>query len=192
MSNVSSALALPPDVADYLLRLDEGEVHARQLLTGLSDEQANWRPNQGASWSIAACLKHMAITNTTYLTALQAAVDRAKPGHVPLATAGWPSRFFLQKTEPPVSVKIKAPKKIQPPDKLDAREALGHFIASIEAVRQFAIQTASLDLGSVRFKNPFLPGLNFTIATGLLIVAAHMRRHLWQADQVRRASDFPA
>jgi hypothetical protein len=44
---------------------------------------------------------------------------------------------------------------------------------------------------SVRFQNPFVPLLRFTIGTGLLVINAHDRRHLWQAERVEDAPGFP-
>ncbi len=41
-----------------------------------------------------------------------------------------------------------------------------------------------MDLNRIRFKNPFVHLLSFTVGTGLLIILAHDRRHLWQAEQV--------
>jgi hypothetical protein len=43
---------------------------------------------------------------------------------------------------------------------------------------------------SVRFKNPFVPLLRFTIGTGLLVINAHDRRHLWP-ERVEDAPGFP-
>jgi hypothetical protein len=40
----------------------------------------------------------------------------------------------------------------------------------------------------VRFPNPFIRGVRFSLATGLHVIAAHERRHLWQASRVRAAS----
>jgi hypothetical protein len=122
---------------------------------------------------------------------LQTAAAHARPGHTKLQPAGWLSRYFLKKAEPPVSLKIKAPSKIQPPSTISKNDALAHFQQSNVDVRQFTIETAGLDLCSIRFKNPFVPLLNFTVATGLLVIAAHNRRHLWQAEQVVKREDFP-
>ncbi len=38
-----------------------------------------------------------------------------------------------------------------------------------------------VDKFRIRFPNPFLPALRFTVGAGFLIIAAHERRHLWQA-----------
>ena len=46
---------------------------------------------------------------------------------------------------------------------------------------------ANIDLAGVVFPNPFVRGMRFRLATGLHVIAAHARRHLWQAWRVRRA-----
>jgi hypothetical protein len=46
----------------------------------------------------------------------------------------------------------------------------------------------SFDLAGVGFPNPFVPGVRFSLATGLHVIAAHERRHLWQAWRVRQAA----
>jgi hypothetical protein len=45
---------------------------------------------------------------------------------------------------------------------------------------------ADIDLASVRFPNPFIRGVRFSLATGLHVIPAHERRHLWQAREVKR------
>ena len=56
-------------------------------------------------------------------------------------------------------------------------------------MRAFLRAHADLDLASVRFPNPFIPGVRFSLATGLHVIPAHERRHLWQAWRVRRAGE---
>jgi hypothetical protein len=133
----------------------------------------------------------MAHTNRVYLGALESAASRAHSGHRPVQPAGWFSRFFLRKAEPPVSLKIKAPKNIRPSASISKSDALSGFTNSNQQVREFITRTASLDLCGVRFRNPFIRGLNFTVATGLLVIAAHNRRHLWQMQQVLANPAFP-
>jgi hypothetical protein len=43
----------------------------------------------------------------------------------------------------------------------------------------------------IRFWNPFVLGLRFTVGTGFQIIASHGRRHLLQAERVRDSADFP-
>lgn len=189
--NAIAAPSLPQDLCAFVAALDEADRQAGEMVAPLTDAQVNWQPHNGGAWSVAQCLEHMGATNSTYLAALITAAKRAKAGHRPLAAAGLLSRFFLKKTEPPVTLKIKAPDKIRPSSGLSKTEALHKFQQSNQAVREFSRQTANLDLCGTRFKNPFITGLNFTMATGLLAIAAHNRRHLWQMEQVLKDPAFP-
>ena len=48
-----------------------------------------------------------------------------------------------------------------------------------------------VDVNRVRFKNPFVGWIRFTVGTGLEILSKHEQRHLLQAERVRGASGFP-
>jgi hypothetical protein len=66
------------------------------------------------------------------------------------------------------------------------------YVAAIRtAVDRLIAECATFDPNAARFPNPFVSGLNWTIGAGLRIIAAHDRRHLWQAEQVRHRPDFP-
>jgi hypothetical protein len=56
-------------------------------------------------------------------------------------------------------------------------------------VRTFLRRYAHIDLAGVHFPNPFIRGIRFSLATGLHVIAAHERRHLWQAWRVRQAAE---
>jgi hypothetical protein len=60
-------------------------------------------------------------------------------------------------------------------------------LATEGEVRGFLRDNAELDLAGIGFVNPFVWGLRWSIATGLHVITAHERRHLWQAWGVRRA-----
>ena len=53
-------------------------------------------------------------------------------------------------------------------------------------MRRFLRASADQDLAGVRFQNPFMRGVRFSLATGFSVIAAHERRHLWQAWEIRR------
>jgi hypothetical protein len=61
----------------------------------------------------------------------------------------------------------------------------------MERIASLVTSSAGKDLNSVRFRNPLVPLVRFTVSSGFLIIAAHARRHMWQAEQVTHESDFP-
>jgi hypothetical protein len=161
------------------------------LAAGLSEEHANWRPSP-ASWSVAECLDHLAITNRAYLAAMRTpavrAHDKGSLRRRP-AKPGWIGGLFVRSLEPPPKMHIKAPQKIQPRPGLPLADALAGFCDEQNEVRTFLHKYGDLDLAGLHFANPFIPGIRFTLATGLHIISVHERRHLWQARRVREAAE---
>ena len=46
------------------------------------------------------------------------------------------------------------------------------------------------NVNRIHFWNPFIPGIRFTVGTGLEIIAGHERRHLLQGKRVRTTTNF--
>jgi hypothetical protein len=173
--------------------LNAAERDARALVSGLTEERGRWRAAAG-SWSVAECLDHLAASNRVYLRAMEPAGDRARVRgrrrHRP-ARPGLIGHWFVRWLEPPVKPgsRLKAPQSIRPRFSPALRDAMAQFLASQDEVRAFLRKYADVDLAGVRFPNPFVRGVRFSLATGLHVIAAHERRHLWQAWRVRQAAD---
>ena len=185
-----------PDILVLEEAFNMVEHDARALVLGLTDEQRVWRAEPG-SWSVAECLDHLARANRVYLEAMRRPAEQAlahrrrrrgpaRPGLI----GGW----FVRMLEPPVKVHLRgqAPPSIRPRTSPSLANALGPFLASQDGVRAFLGEYADIDLAGVRFPNPFVRGIRFSLATGLNVIAAHERRHLWQAWRVRRAAERTA
>lgn len=184
---------LSPDLQRLLAELDDSDRRASEMVHALSDTQFNWKPSE-AQWSIAQCVDHLGISNSVYAPALRAAIEssRQEPVQSPITLRpGVFGRAFIRALEPPPKRKIKAPKKILPGNRLAKDEVLQRFLESEEAVRAVIRDGARLDLNQIRFRNPFFWFLRFTVATGLLVISAHNRRHLWQAHKILENSQFP-
>src|SRR5260221_10519529 len=54
-----------------------------------------------------------------------------------------------------------------------------------------AHRARNFDVNRVRFTNPFIPLIRFTVGTGLEILSKHERGHLLQAERIWKNSDFP-
>ena len=181
---------------EYISELDRQSRMAQALAGGLSDAALNWQPKAGKSWSIGQCLEHLAATNTLYEAAMRDAIERNEdhvlPGFGVYRPAGWPSRKFIQSMEPPPTRKFRAFRKIIPAASgYRAEEVLSRFRAAQQRLNEFVSQLREMDLGSIRFHNPILKGVRLTIGSGLLLIGAHNRRHLWQADNVTKSAGFP-
>ena len=184
------------DLAAFDAALDAVERDARALVAGASETLGRWQPAPGA-WSVAECLDHLATANRVYLRAMEPVSERAlADGRVrrgpmrPGLIGGW----FARSLEPPPRrlLRTRAPKKIRPRVAPALADAAAQFFASHDQVRTYLQRYAGIDLTSVSFPNPFIPGVRISLASALHVLAAHERRHLWQAWRVRRAAEQQA
>jgi hypothetical protein len=181
-----------PDLAALAAAYDAVDADARGLVGGLSEELGTWSAD-AASWSVAQCLDHLATGNRVYLAAMQPAAEAALEGgrlHRRPAQPGPIGRWFVRRLEPPVNPRFrtKAPRKIEPRVSPSLHDAATRFLTSLDEVRAFLWKYENVDLAGVRFPNPLVRGVRFSLATGLHVLAAHARRHLWQAHRVCAAA----
>jgi len=186
--------SLPPDLQQILDDVDQADRTAERIAGSSSDEQFYWRPRNGASWSIAGCLDHLAIINAFYAKAIRTGIEHAKAQHWtrqgPL-TPGYFGALFINSLEPPVKRRLRAPRGMQPVLAKGRTEILAGYRAAHDAVRHLIVDAADIDVNRARYRNPFLKVVHFRVSTGLRVIAAHDRRHLWQAEQVRQTAGYP-
>ncbi|MBP6716835.1 MAG: DinB family protein [Acidobacteria bacterium] len=170
------------------------EADLTPILQTLSPAQFNWQPDAGRAWSVGQCVDHLARTNRQYCAALREAVARARPRTE--RTDGVPNllgRWFIARLEPPVRLRVPAPRSLQPAATLDPIAVRREFDASLDEIRDVLALAWSVDLSHARFRNPLAGGLPvFNIATGFLVMLAHMRRHAVQVRAVMARSNFPS
>jgi hypothetical protein len=190
----STAPALPADIQQVLDEIDDSDRAADALVATLSDAQFHWQPDGGRSWSIAQCLEHLATINVVYGGAVREGIELARQ-------QGWarsgelkPGFFgqkFIESQEPPVKRRVRAPGTVRPGSQLTRDEILRRYHAAHEDVKRLIRNAATIDANRATFPNPFLKIVRVKVATGLRVIAAHDRRHLWQAEQVLKRPDFP-
>jgi len=184
---------IPSDIAALEDAFDAIEADARAIVNGLPETFGAWRV-EPAAWSVAECLDHLAIANRAYLRAMEPVAERSSMQGSARRGPARPGVFgswFVRTLEPPVNSRLRtrAPESIRPRRAPSLADAVAQFVASHDEVRTFLRRYAHIDLAGVRFPNPFVRGIRFSLATGLHVIAAHERRHLWQAWRVRDAAE---
>ena len=164
---------------------------ATDLAQGLTAAQLNWRPAADA-WSVGQCLEHLLNANGVYLPPIVRAIDGRSPSPVQKIMPGWLGRWFIRTYIDPSTQRVRgrAPRKIAPATQVDT-SVLDRFVRSNDVARDLVRRASACDVNHIRFVNPFVPLLRFTVGTGLEIVWRHQRRHLLQAERIRQASGFP-
>ena len=180
---------LPPDLQKLSEAMDAADATADALASRVSDQEFFWQPDQGRRWSIALCLDHLAVANRVYGRAIREAVDVARAAGSTRkgpATPGFFGRKFIESLEPPVKRRTSAPGKIKPLALTNRVQILDMYHKAHDEIRRLIVDAARIDVNRATFRNPFIGVVRVKVSTGFYVIAAHDRRHLWQAGQVEK------
>jgi hypothetical protein len=166
--------------------LDAADDRATALALGLTPQQLNWKPRPG-EWSVGQCIEHLYVSNEVYCPAISSALVGHPPAVVQDITPGWFGQWFIRNyIEPSPRTKRRAPKKIRPGAQVEP-SILERFLDSNHRVRELVQSARNYDVNRIRFRNPFVPVIRFTVGTGLEILSKHQQRHLLQAERIRNS-----
>jgi hypothetical protein len=177
--------------ARVIAELETSDRRAFELAGDLSAAQLNWKPSPDR-WSVGQCLQHLLAGNEFYLPAIAAALDGPAPSPVPEITPGWFGRWFMRRFIDPSTDggTARAPARLAPASKIDP-SIVERFVRSNDTMRDLVRRARDYDVNRIRFRNPFVPLLRFTVGTGFEIIWRHQRRHLLQAERVMQTPTFP-
>ena len=186
-------LALTPAIDEFRRQFDRLADDADALVAPLSDAQFAWQPGPNA-WSIAQCIDHLNVTARLYLPMLDEgianAIRQGLHGEGPF-TYWWLARVFVRMMEPPPRLRVNTPVAFQPPPARTRREIMAAFRAyQVQYVDRLR-QANGLDLARARVRSPVTSWIYLPLGSGFAAMAAHERRHLWQARKVMEAPGFP-
>ena len=177
----------------YRRQLEVVLADAESLAGGLSDAQLAWRPAP-SRWSIADCLNHLNVTVSKYLPRIDAMLAQ---GRAEGLTGRGPFRhpfvgnWFIRMMEPPPRRKLRVPGVFAPLPDQPAASLLPEFCRLRQLLLAQVAEADGLDLAAVRTSSPAARYFTLTLGQCFAALAAHDRRHLWQARQVREHPGFP-
>lgn len=183
------------DIEELSRQFHENRDHAERLAGGMSHFQFNWRAGP-ERWSIAECLQHLNTTEYLVLKTARPIIDAAKAkgvtGTGPFRY-GWFSTWFEGQMEPPPKRSFKAPAAfaITPGSSFDRDKTLADFAAVGSKFQECLELSRGLDLKRIKVPSAAMSLIKLPLGATFRIQAAHERRHLWQAEQVRKDPKFP-
>jgi len=184
---------LVADLADCLRQLDGVDADTASLLNGMTEIQFHWSP-VAAHWSIEQCLVHLVIVGAKYLPIIDETMENARADRL-LSRGpfryGFIERWFVRSTEPPPGIRLRTPLSARPPDDLPLPFVIANFLTMQDDFRKRIRAANGLDLARAKVTSPFIRALKMGLGPCFEFLAAHERRHLWQAWQVRKHENFP-
>ena len=179
---------------DLAAQFEAAGADARGLFEGLGVEAAWFRPYAGA-WSMAECLDHLNVAGRLYLDAIDGAIDegrrRGLTGYRPYEP-GFVERWIVRSLDAPPLFRTKSPRSFRPSaDPPPIARALPVFLLLQADLIDRLRRAADVDLARVKVTSPASALVRLSLGGAFAATAAHQRRHLWQARQVREAAGFP-
>jgi len=186
-------LALAPELDELRRQFEQLADDADVLVSPLSNVQFTWQPRPNA-WSVAQCIDHLNVAARVYLPVLDegiaSAIRQGQYGEGPYAYS-WLARMFVRMLEPPPRPRVKTGAAFQPPPSRTRQEIMNAFRAyQVQYVDRLR-QANGLDLAHARVRSSVASWLRLPLGCGFAAMAAHERRHIWQAKQVIEAPGFP-
>jgi len=186
------AETLGPDLSELYRQFQAINQDTHQLLNSLTDTEFNWHPKPG-KWSMAQCFDHLIVTGHLSLTNIQAAISEARSrglsGEGPFHY-GLVEKWFVRLMEPPPIIRFKAPKVYAPPPDRALAEIGPAFFSMQDQILDSLRQADGIDLARAKVRNPVTNLLKLSVGQEFAFTAAHERRHLWQAQQLKTLAAF--
>ena len=174
------------DIARDLEAELEALVRRVETLVASADEEALVRsPGEGA-WSAAECIDHLNATARFYLPALEAAIREGRKAGL---TGRRPDgrtllgRVIVWAMEPPARLKTRTFGELEPGEATDVADLADEFgRLHTDLVAQLR-EAGDIDGRRVRVRSVLDSRLKLSLDDWYAFLAAHGRRHLWQAER---------
>jgi hypothetical protein len=168
--------------------IQEARQRAEALLVGLTPEQFTIQPEAG-KWSVAECILHLNVTAAVMQRLMESAMAQGRqdkklgPGPFHIGLKG---RLLIWIAEPPPKFRIPAPPHLRPPARIDDPERLlPDFLKAQDEWERLMRESAGLSLSKIKVGKRLSP-FRAKLAAGFPWMMAHQRRHLLQAENVKR------
>ena len=159
---------------------------ARALQARVPDDAAfAWRPKDGRAWSAGHCIDHLNQMHRVYFGEIRHALSRAERAPAPVTEpirSTWIGRRFAASMEPG-QVKMKSPPHVIPHVKFERAAVWDEFFRGLDELEATLNDAANIDLNRPTFPSPFFKLSRVRVGTGFRVLLAHLRRHLYQAEQ---------
>lgn len=176
------------DLDQCAREIQEARQRAGIVVRDLKSHELTRQPEAG-KWSIAECILHLNATAAVVQPLMEKAIVQArqdkKVGAGPFAI-GLKGRLLVWIAEPPPKFRIRAPKNVRPPATIDdPGKLLPEFMKAQDDWERLIRESAGLDLAKIKV-GPFFSPLRQRLAASFPWMMAHQRRHLLQAENVKR------
>jgi len=174
-------------LTDISLQFKANSLRVVELFKGVHHHQLNLRVETG-TWSIVECIVHLNLFSEEFIPIIQTACDQARAkgwtadGPFKMDFVGKVLKFAL---EPPSRWKAVTRSQFEPTVVEPLSEVAPRFYELQTELIESVRSASDLDLNRIKIASPVSGRVRYNLYSCLLIIGAHQRRHLWQAEEAR-------
>jgi len=162
-------------------------------LSPISVEQLNWKPSTG-SWSIAECLDHLLISDSSYFAVLKEITEgnykmTRWEKFSPLTTL-WGNTLKHQLQEN-VRRKMTAPKKLTPKTSNKSLDFIRTHLENLDLFLSYISKCKEIDIDKTIITSPTIRIATYSLRDAFQFLIQHEHRHINQAIRVKENTAFP-
>jgi hypothetical protein len=180
-------------VQDRLKDIQEVTKDAGTAFRKLNFQQLNWKPSE-KQWSVAQCLRHIIIANSSYFPVLEKIIKGEKKNsfwerNSPLSNF-W-GKFLINVIKPENTRKARTFKVFKPANISEESDIVNDFTTHQQDLVDYVSKMQDSDLMATKITSPASRFINYSLRDLLLIITLHEQRHLQQARRVIQSENFP-
>ena len=164
------------------------KIESATFLEKVKDSEFNKRPTDNG-WSVAECIDHLIVTGDDYCNIFEKGLEKLKEKNLKYSGEmkfSWIGTKFIGNVEPPVKKKFKSPGKWTPDSNINKAKATQAYLQLQDRWMDLVDRSAPWDLTKIKLPSPAVSWIKFSAFVILEVNAAHQRRHLEQAKNVKR------
>jgi hypothetical protein len=181
MASPQVQVSLSPQLGDLRQQFEACSEQARRMVAAHAEPILKQRPPSGG-WSAAECIVHLTLTTGNYEPIFQDGFSRAVRGSEPYKR-DFKGRLLAWIMEPPYRHGVKTRPNFEPVNVGSTQQVLADFLESQKVMFARLERANGLALDKVKVASPFKESVTYNMYSLFWILAAHQRRHLWQAEQ---------
>jgi hypothetical protein len=173
------------DIRNLHDQVEKSAEQGRSLLRIVTSHELHQRPSS-SRWSAGECVAHLNLANRKFGSAIRQALGSITTRNVPLS---YPQLelAFLRSLEPPVRIPVKTQAALMPATIGDSESLLADWEESHDQLREMLTAASDADLVRTKVSAPVASFARVSLGSMFAIIAAHNRRHLWQASRALAA-----
>lgn len=182
---------LIPELADRRDEFRAAKQRMALLVSGIDQDQFNRRPPDGG-WSMAECVDHLVVTGEQMCPRLEEQIDKARTkgrwSNGPFDYGFMGDKFIrlIGDAELPPK-KLRAPSVFKPRAgrRHDLEETVSRFQRLQDDFIRLVEKANGVDLKRTKVTSAVTRLIRLSLGQWFAGLAAHQRRHLWQAEQAK-------